>query len=98
MCLLQRFATTLEGPKEALEHHFTRNFATLSVGDVINLEAYGETYELAVLELKPADAVCIIDTVCRHESSLRALPPARTHTHPHGADVKNFQEIPIIMI
>ncbi|KAI1324133.1 ubiquitin fusion degradation protein UFD1-domain-containing protein [Xylariaceae sp. FL0255] len=54
----------ISDPKAVLERAF-RNFATLTKGDVFNFEYNDETYEMAVLEVKPETpkmGVCMIET------------------------------------
>ena len=50
----------LTNPKAVLEARL-RNFACLSKGDVIAIFYNNKTYELSVLETKPADAVSVIE-------------------------------------
>ncbi len=50
----------LTNPKAVLESRL-RNFACLSTGDVIAIHYNNKTYELSVLETKPAGAVTVIE-------------------------------------
>jgi len=50
----------ISNPKAVLETAL-RNFACLTKGDVLAINYVNRTYELLVLELKPADAVTIIE-------------------------------------
>ena len=50
----------ISNPKAVLETAL-RNFSCLSKGDVIAIQYVNRNYELCVLELKPADAVTIIE-------------------------------------
>lgn len=50
----------LSNPKAVLESRL-RNFACLSAGDVIAIQYNDRTYEMSVLETKPANAVSIIE-------------------------------------
>ena len=54
--------TTLHDPKGTLEHAIAGKFSTLSKGDSIAFEAEGHHIEMFVVELLPADSVCVIDT------------------------------------
>ncbi|CAF0842722.1 unnamed protein product [Adineta ricciae] len=50
----------LSNPKAVLER-VLRSFSCLTKGDLISINYLGRNYELAVLELKPADVVSIIE-------------------------------------
>ena len=51
-----------QDPKGSLEAAIAGIFSTLSKGDSIAFEAEGQQIEMFVVELQPADAVCVIDT------------------------------------
>ena len=53
---------TLEDPKGTLERAITSSFTTLNKGDSIVVPVMGLEIEVFVVELQPADAVCVIDT------------------------------------
>eukprot|EP00698_Gefionella_okellyi_P020061 TRINITY_DN624_c0_g2_i2.p1 TRINITY_DN624_c0_g2~~TRINITY_DN624_c0_g2_i2.p1 ORF type:complete len:545 (+),score=64.48 TRINITY_DN624_c0_g2_i2:1235-2869(+) len=55
------FIRDVRDPKLLLEH-VLRHFTTLSVGDILPLRHNARVYDLKVLELRPAAAVCILDT------------------------------------
>ena len=50
----------ISNPKAVLEKYL-RNFGCLTKGDMISINYLNRNYELCVLELKPADAVSIIE-------------------------------------
>lgn len=51
----------VSNPRAVLENAF-RNYATLTVGDNVVIQYCDKTYEIEVVELKPANAVSIIET------------------------------------
>lgn len=51
----------LHNPKAMLENTL-RNFATLTVGDVIAISYNNKRYEIEIMECKPAKAISIIET------------------------------------
>ncbi|KAL0209654.1 hypothetical protein RCL1_008492 [Eukaryota sp. TZLM3-RCL] len=51
----------IENPKAVLEFQL-RQFKTFTVGDVIKISFSGKIYDIAIKDLKPADAVSLIDT------------------------------------
>ncbi|KAK1939664.1 putative ubiquitin fusion degradation protein [Babesia divergens] len=51
----------ISNPKAVLETAL-RNFATLSIGDRIPIHYLSNVYELDVMDLRPSDACCIIET------------------------------------
>merc|ERR1719152_258920 len=53
---------TLADPKTTLERAIESTFTTLSKGDSIVVPVDGLEIEVFVVELQPADAVCVIDT------------------------------------
>jgi len=50
----------ITNPKAVLEKHL-RSFACLSKNDIISIEYLGKEYEVQIMELKPSDAVNIIE-------------------------------------
>ena len=50
----------ITNPKAVLEKHL-RSFACLSKNDMISIDYLGKEYEVQIMELKPADAVNIIE-------------------------------------
>lgn len=51
----------ISNPKAVLEQAL-RNFATLTIGDRIPIHYLSNVYELDVVDLRPSDACCIIET------------------------------------
>ena len=60
--LTDEFATSIADHKAALEAALMHTYTTLSKGDSILLKQDGQEIEMFVLEVQPADAVCIVDT------------------------------------
>merc|ERR1719223_318545 len=60
--LTDAFATSIADHKATLEAALTHTYTTLSKGDSILLKQDGQEIEMFVLEVQPADAVCIVDT------------------------------------
>ena len=54
------FITNIYDPKEALEQCL-KNFSCLTKGDIFDLHAYGEKYEIEALECEPEDAILVIN-------------------------------------
>jgi ubiquitin fusion degradation protein 1 len=52
----------ITNPRAVLENGL-RNFACLTVGDMISLKYNQKIYQLKVLEAKPTDAICIIEVL-----------------------------------
>ena len=60
--LTDEFATSIADHKATLEAALMHTYTTLSKGDSILLKQDGQEIEMFVLEVQPADAVCIVDT------------------------------------
>lgn len=73
----------ISDPKAVLERAF-RNFATLTKGDVFNFEYNDDTFDVAVLEVKPETdkmGVCMIET----DVSVEFAPPVGYVEPPKGS-------------
>lgn len=68
----------IHNPRAVLENTL-RNFATLTVGDVIAIGYNGKTYEIEVMECKPATAISIIET----DVNVDFAPP-KDYVEPSG--------------
>lgn len=53
----------ISNPRAVLEHAL-RNYSCVTKGDVIQIPYNGKNYHLALNEVKPQDAACIIETDC----------------------------------
>lgn len=69
----------ISNPKAVLEHAL-RNFSCVTLGDVIQIQYNGKNYHLALQEVKPADAACIIETDCQvdFDAPVGYVEPQRT--------------------
>ncbi|GAX25083.1 ubiquitin fusion degradation protein 1 [Fistulifera solaris] len=54
----------ISNPKAVLEHAL-RNFSCVTLGDVIQIQYNDKNYHLALQQVQPADAACIIETDCQ---------------------------------
>ncbi|CAD7935305.1 unnamed protein product [Amoebophrya sp. A120] len=52
---------SIHNPKTVLENSL-RGFATLTVGDCISITYNKKRYEIEIMECKPANAICVIET------------------------------------
>ena len=53
----------ISNPRAVLEHAL-RNYSCVTKDDTICIPYNGENYHLTLLEVKPMDAACIIETDC----------------------------------
>lgn len=69
----------ISNPKAVLEHAL-RNFSCVTLGDVIQIQYNDKNYHLALQEVKPADAACIIETDCQvdFDAPVGYVEPERT--------------------
>jgi ubiquitin fusion degradation protein 1 len=55
-----KFSETITTPKESLELALM-NFTTLTLHDSVLIKCSGQDFYMNVVELKPADAVCVVN-------------------------------------
>jgi ubiquitin fusion degradation protein 1 len=69
----------ISNPKAVLEHAL-RNFSCVTVGDVIQIQYNDKNYHLALQQVQPADAACIIETDCQvdFDAPIGYVEPERT--------------------
>lgn len=69
----------ISNPKAVLEHAL-RNFSCVTLGDVIQIQYNDKNYHLALQQVQPADAACIIETDCQvdFDAPVGYVEPERT--------------------
>eukprot|EP00921_Rhytidocystis_pertsovi_P016310 GHVQ01025781.1.p2 GENE.GHVQ01025781.1~~GHVQ01025781.1.p2 ORF type:complete len:301 (-),score=39.57 GHVQ01025781.1:1196-2098(-) len=78
----------VSNPRAILENAL-RNYATLTVGDNVVIHYLDKTYEIEVVELKPAPAVSIIETDIQVDFQLKeSLEPSPTSSQPESSMVE----------
>jgi ubiquitin fusion degradation protein 1 len=78
----------ISNPKAVLEHAL-RNFSCVTLGDVIQIQYNDKNYHLALQQVQPADAACIIETDCQvdFDAPVGYVEPERTTAEVNNGSV-----------